>query len=47
MYREIRDAELDRRAGKVSEAAHRVVDAELRSQAAAIVRELDDLDAQR
>jgi cytochrome c-type biogenesis protein CcmH/NrfG len=43
-YREIRDAELDREMGKLSEADHRAVDRELREEAIAILRELDSLD---
>ncbi len=42
-YREIRDAELDLRMGKLSEEDWRGVDAELRSQAIAILRQLDAL----
>ena len=42
-YREIRDAELDREMGKLSEEDWRVVDRELRAQAIAILRELDAL----
>ena len=40
-YREIRDAELDRAAGKLSEADFRRQDAELRGEAIEILRELD------
>jgi hypothetical protein len=40
-YREIRDAELDRAAGKLSEADWRRQDAELRLEAVEILRELD------
>jgi hypothetical protein len=40
-YREIRDAELDRAAGKLSEADFRRQDAELRREAIEILRELD------
>ena len=43
-YREIKDAELDHRMGKLSEADWRALDAELRAQAIAILRELDRLD---
>jgi hypothetical protein len=43
-YREIRDAELDFRMGKVSEADHRMTDRELRSQAIAILEQLDELE---
>jgi hypothetical protein len=42
-YREIRDAELDLRTGKLSEAEHRAVDRQLRQEAVAILRELDEL----
>ena len=40
-YREIRDAELDFKMGKLSESDWRAVDAELREQAISILRELD------
>jgi hypothetical protein len=40
-YREIRDAELDRAAGKLSEADFRRQDAELRREAIEILKELD------
>ncbi len=43
-YREIRDAELDFRMGKLSEADYRVVNRELRAEAIAILRELDALE---
>ena len=46
-YREIRDAELDFRMGKLSEEDHRATDAELRAQAIEILRELDRLDRER
>ena len=42
-YREIRDAELDREMGKLSEEDHREVDRELRSEAVEILRALDAL----
>lgn len=42
-YREIRDAELDRAAGKLSEADFRRQDAELRGEAIEILRELDEV----
>jgi len=42
-YREIRDAELDHRMGKLTEADFRATDRELRAQAIAILRELDAL----
>ena len=40
-YREIRDAELDFRMGKLSEAEWRETDGELRAQAIEILRKLD------
>jgi hypothetical protein len=43
-YREIRDAELDHRMGKVSREAWRAVDRDLRSEAIEILRELDRLE---
>jgi len=42
-YREIRDAELDFRMGKVSEADHRTTDRELRAQAIEILERIDAL----
>jgi type II secretory pathway component PulM len=42
-YREIRDAELDYRTGKLSEADWRALDRSLRADAVAILRQLDDL----
>ena len=42
-YREIRDAELDFRMGKLTEADYRLTDGELRGQAIEILRELDAL----
>ena len=45
-YREIRDAELDYRMGKLSEADWRPLDAELRGQAIEILKKLDRLDPQ-
>jgi hypothetical protein len=42
-YREIRDAELDFRMGKLTEADYKVTDRELRGQAIEILRELDEL----
>jgi hypothetical protein len=42
-YREIRDAELDREAGKLTEEDWRRQDAELRREAIEILRELDRL----
>jgi hypothetical protein len=44
-YREIRDAELDHRMGKLSEADWRATDRELRAQAIEILRAIDDLPA--
>jgi hypothetical protein len=43
-YREIRDARLDFRLGKVSAADHEVTERELQAQAVEILRELDELD---
>jgi hypothetical protein len=43
-YREIRDAELDRAMGKLSDADWRVVDRELRAEAVELLRRLDALD---
>ena len=45
-YREIRDAELDREMGKLSQDDWRTVDRELRAQAIEILRELDELEAE-
>ena len=42
-YREIRDAELDYRTGKLSEADWRALDRELRSEAMDLLRRLDEL----
>src|SRR3954470_16156230 len=42
-YREIRDAELDFRMGKLTEADYKTTDRELRAQAIAILRDLDAL----
>jgi type II secretory pathway component PulM len=42
-YREIRDAELDYRTGKLSEADWRALDRSLRAEAVGILRRLDDL----
>ncbi len=44
-YREIRDAELDYRVGKLSEADWRELDRGLRAEAVAILRQLDELDS--
>lgn len=43
-YREIRDAELDYRMGKLSEADYRATDRELRAQAIGILRRIDAID---
>jgi hypothetical protein len=43
-YREIRDAELDHRMGKLSQEDWRAVDRELRGEAIGILRELDRLE---
>ncbi len=40
-YREIRDAELDHRTGKLSDADYRAVDSALRAEAIEILRRLD------
>lgn len=40
-YREIRDAELDHRTGKLSDEDYRAVDTELRAEAISILRALD------
>ena len=42
-YREIRDAELDLRTGKLSDADWRAIDRQLRAEAMEILRRLDDL----
>jgi hypothetical protein len=44
-YREIRDAELDYRTGKLSEADWRALDRGLRAEAVDLLRRLDELDA--
>jgi flagellar biosynthesis/type III secretory pathway M-ring protein FliF/YscJ len=41
-YREIRDTELDWRTGKLAEADYRATDRELRAQAMAILRQIDE-----
>jgi flagellar biosynthesis/type III secretory pathway M-ring protein FliF/YscJ len=46
-YREIRDAELDRRQGKLSEADWKRQDAELRREAIEILKRLDRLRGRR
>ena len=45
-YREIRDAQLDHAAGKLSDADFEKLDADLRGEAAAILRELDRVGAE-
>jgi hypothetical protein len=40
-YQEIRDAELDQRTGKLSDADHRLLDAELRAEAIALLKRID------
>ena len=42
-YREIRDAELDYRTGKLSEADWRALDRDLRAEAIEVLRRIDDL----
>jgi hypothetical protein len=42
-YREIRDAELDHRTGKLSEEDWRALDRDLRAEAIDLLRRLDDL----
>ena len=44
-YREIRDAELDHRTGKLSDEDWRAIDRQLRVEAVAILRAIDDLGA--
>jgi hypothetical protein len=46
-YREIRDAELDREMGKLSQADWRSVDRDLRGEAIEILRELDRLEGRQ
>ena len=46
-YREIRDAELDYRTGKLSEGDWRAVDRQLRAEAIVILQELDRLEGRR
>jgi hypothetical protein len=41
-YREIRDAEMDMRTGKLSAEDHRALDRQLRAEAVEILRELDE-----
>ena len=42
-YREIRDAELDHRTGKLDEADWKAVDRQLRAEAVTILKRIDDL----
>ena len=44
-YREIRDAELDHSSGKLDDTDFRAVDADLRREAVAILKELDEAEA--
>jgi hypothetical protein len=44
-YREIREAEMDYRTGKLSEADWKAIDRELRAEAVEILRQLDALGA--
>jgi hypothetical protein len=44
-YREIRDAEMDRRTGKLSEADWSALDAQLRAEAMEILRRIDEAGA--
>jgi len=46
-YREIRDAELDHRMGKLSEADWRTLDRELRAEAIEVLQQLDRLEGRR
>jgi hypothetical protein len=46
-YREIRDAELDREMGKLSQADWRSVDRDLRGEAIEILRQLDRLEGRQ
>ena len=46
-YREIRDAELDREMGKLSQEDWRSVDRDLRGEAIEILRELDRLEGRQ
>ena len=45
-YREIRDAELDLRTGKLSDADWRALDRGLRAEAVEILQRLDELEGQ-
>jgi hypothetical protein len=44
-YREIRDAELDYRTGKLSDEDHRLLDGELRAEAIALLKRIDTVRA--
>jgi len=44
LYRQIRDAELDREQGKLSQADWARIDAELRRDAIAVLKQIDSLD---
>jgi hypothetical protein len=46
-YREIRDAEMDYRTGKLSEADYRLLDADLRAEALTILDRLQTLEEER
>jgi hypothetical protein len=46
-YREIRDAELDHRTGKLSDADYEALDSVLRAEAVVILRQLDDVKERR
>jgi predicted Holliday junction resolvase-like endonuclease len=46
-YREIKDAELDRKAGRMTEEQWQQTDRELRREAMQILREIDTLGAER
>ena len=46
-YREIRDAELDHRTGKLSDADYGTLNRELRAEAMELLRRLDELEAVR
>jgi hypothetical protein len=44
-YREIRELELDHRTGKLTDGDFRALDRQLRAEAVAILRQLDELDS--
>ncbi|MBB4664561.1 hypothetical protein [Conexibacter arvalis] len=46
-YREIRDAELDLRTGKLSEADHKALDRQLRAEAIQLLRRIDAVRGRR